>query len=200
MPLKRNFRKLAQRKTSHKPHSSLIKMLRDSISGVSLRRFTLEDKPSLIKMANNWNIVKNLSDAFSQPYTEEDADQFIQSSIDVVPTTRFCIEKNGEYVGNIGLHPDSDIYRKNAEIGYFIGEAFWGQGIATQAIKMMVEYGFKELKIHRIQAGVFDYNGASRKVLEKAGFEYEGTAKDGVFKDGKFYDELKFGILNPFEK
>ncbi len=169
-------------------------------TGVSLRKFKLEDKQGLIELANNPNIAKNLRDGFPHPYTEEDADNFIQSSIESEPTTRFCIEKNGAYVGNVGLHPDSDIYRKNAEIGYFIGEPFWGQGIASQAIKMMVEYGFKELKLHRIQAGVFDYNVASRKVLENAGFEYEGTAKEAIFKHGKFYDELKFGILNPYEK
>lgn len=170
--------------------------LTDFQTGISLRQFTPNDKQALIELANNWNIAKNLRDGFPHPYTEKDADKFILDSMEATPTTRFCIEKDGVYVGNVGLHPDSDIYRMNAEIGYFIGEPFWGQGIATQAIKMMVEYGFNELKLHRIQAGVFDYNTRSRRVLENAGFEYEGRAKEAVFKNGAFFDELKFGIVN----
>ena len=166
-------------------------------SGVTLREFESTDIDRLVELANNSSIASNLRDGFPHPYTNEAAEKFIKDAQEANPPRRFCIEKNGIYVGNIGLHPDMDIYRMNAEIGYFIGEPFWGQGIASQAVKMMVDYGFRMLKMNRIEAGVFDYNIASRKVLENAGFEYEGTAKQSVLKNGTFHDEFKFAILNP---
>ncbi|MDG1331220.1 MAG: GNAT family protein [Crocinitomicaceae bacterium] len=136
-----------------------------------------------------------MRDGFPHPYTIEAAEKFIADTQSTHPPTRLCIEKDGVYVGNIGLHPSTDIYRKNAEIGYFIGENFWGQRIASQAVIMMVDYGFEKLQINRIEAGVFDYNIGSRKVLENAGFQYEGTSRQSVFKNGKYHDELKYGIL-----
>jgi RimJ/RimL family protein N-acetyltransferase len=95
--------------------------LHDNDSGISLREFTMEDREVLVSLANNANIANNLRDGFPHPYTLEAADQFINEARASNPTTRFCIEKNGVYVGNIGLHPNTDIYRMNAEIGYFIG-------------------------------------------------------------------------------
>lgn len=170
--------------------------LTDAQTGITLREFTHKDRDALVALANNLNIANNLRDGFPHPYTLENADKFIEDAQSWDPPRRFCIEKNGKYVGNIGLHPNSDIYRMNAEIGYFIGEPFWGQGIASQAVKMMVAYGFEHLNLHRIEAGVFSYNIASAKVLENAGFQFEGTAKESVFKNGKFGDELKYGIVN----
>lgn len=172
----------------------------DEHSGVTLRKFQTEDRERLMILANNENISNNLSDGFPSPFTLEAADKFISESRAADPLTRLCIEKNGVYVGNVGLHPRSDIYRMSAEIGYFIGEPYWGQGIASQAIKMMVKYGFGQLNIHRIEAGVFSYNIASAKALENAGFVFEGTAKGSIFKNGSYYDELKYGIVNPNSK
>lgn len=166
-------------------------------SGVALRKIRIEDRERLVHLANNPNVAGNLRDDFPHPYTIEDADHFIHHAQAANPTLRFCIEKNDVYVGNIGIHPQEDIYRKSAEIGYFIGEEYWGQGIASQAVKMIVAYGFEQLDYHRIQAGVFAYNIASKKVLESAGFFYEGAAVDAVFKNGEYYDELKFGKINP---
>ncbi|MFK7786531.1 MAG: GNAT family N-acetyltransferase [Crocinitomicaceae bacterium] len=168
----------------------------DEHTGISLREFRSEDKARLIELANNANIANNLRDGFPHPYTLEAAEQFIKDSQSSNPTTRFCIEKDGVYVGNIGLHPDTDIYRMNAEIGYFVGEPYWGKGIASQAVKLMVTYGFDHLNVHRIGGGVFSYNVASAKVLENAGFEYEGKLKQAVFKNGVFYDELRYGIVS----
>ena len=170
--------------------------LTDLQTGITLREFRNDDRDALIELANNVNIANNLRDGFPHPYTIEAASKFLSDAQSANPATRLCIEKDGIYVGNIGLHPDSDIYRMNAEIGYFIGERYWGQGIASQAVKMMVLYGFEQLKLHRIEAGVFSHNIASTKVLENAGFSFEGKLKDAVFKNGKFYDELLYGIVN----
>ena len=169
----------------------------DTTTGISLRRILESDRGRLATLANNPNIACNLRNDFPHPYTLEHADKFIENASTATPTLRFCIEKNSLYVGNIGLHPQEDIYERNAEIGYFIGEPHWGQGIATQAVKLIVNYGFKELDIHRIFAGVFSYNSASRKVLENAGFIFEGASKDAVYKNGKYHDELRFAIINP---
>lgn len=166
-------------------------------SGVALRKIQHEDRRTLVTLANNPNIAYNLRDDFPHPYSLEDADHFIYHAQKASPTKRFCIEKNGTYVGNIGLHPQEDIYQKSAEIGYFIGEPFWGQGIGSEAVKLMVAYGFEQLNFHRIFAGVFSYNEGSKRILEKAGFSFEGSAKDAVFKNGVFYDEWRFGIINP---
>ncbi|MCR9172349.1 MAG: GNAT family N-acetyltransferase [bacterium] len=166
-------------------------------SGVALRKVQIEDRDQLVFLANNAKIANNLRNDFPHPYTIEDADNFIKSAQEADPTLRFCIEKDGVYVGNIGIHPQQDIYQKNAEIGYFIGEPYWGQGIASQAVKMIVAYGFEQLRYHRIYAGVFSYNTASKKVLENAGFTYEGSATESVYKNGQIFDELRYAILNP---
>ncbi|MDB2656417.1 GNAT family N-acetyltransferase [Crocinitomicaceae bacterium] len=168
-----------------------------SESGVALRKIQVEDRERLVVLANNPKVANNLRDDFPHPYTIEDADQFIMHAQAASPTLRFCIEKDGLYVGNIGIHPQEDIYLRNAEIGYFIGEGHWCQGIASQAVKMIVDYGFQQLDYHRIFAGVFSYNIASKKVLENAGFEYEGASIEAVYKNGEFFDELRFAIINP---
>lgn len=174
----------------------LMKLLHPQ-SGVALRKIQIEDRERLAHLANNPNVANNLLDDFPHPYSIEDADQFIKHAQAASPTLRFCIEKDGEYVGNIGLHPKEDVYKRSAEIGYFIGEEHWGQGIATHAVQLIVAYGFEQLDIHRIYAGVFSYNSASKKVLEKAGFDFEGASKEAIYKNGQLYDELRFAILNP---
>jgi RimJ/RimL family protein N-acetyltransferase len=168
-----------------------------SESGIVLRTIQFKDRERLVFLANNPKVANNLRDDFPHPYTIEDAEHFIKHAQAADPALRFCIEKEGVYVGNIGVHPQEDIYQRSAEIGYFIGEPFWGQGIATQAVKLIVEYGFHQLDYHRIFAGVFAYNGASRKVLENAGFQFEGASIDAIYKNGKFYDELRFARINP---
>lgn len=95
-------------------------------SGVALRKIQIEDRERLAHLANNPNVANNLLDDFPHPYSIEDADQFIKHAQAASPTLRFCIEKDGEYVGNIGLHPKEDVYKRSAEIGYFISEEHWG--------------------------------------------------------------------------
>lgn len=163
---------------------------------VTLRPFNNDDKASLIALANNKNISNNLFDTFPFLYTSEAANAFLKDAIETIPHQRLAITFNGEHVGNIGLHPLQDIYRNTAEIGYFVGEEFWGRGIATEALKQMIDYGFSELKLRRISAGIMDYNKASARVLEKVGFQFEGVSKWAILKNGVVCDEIRFGILN----
>ena len=102
----------------------------------------------------------------------------------------------GEIIGSIGLVLQSDVYKLTAEIGYWIGEPYWGKGITTKAVQLITEYGFNELGLVRIYTGVFDFNKASQKVLEKAGFKLESIFEKSVVKNNKICDEYRYGLIN----
>jgi ribosomal-protein-alanine N-acetyltransferase len=132
-----------------------------------LRPWKASDINSLIKYANNWNIAKNLTNQFPHPYTIQDGKAFIEYATKDEPIHIFAIEVNQEAVGGIGIHPQSDIFIKNAEIGYWLGEPFWGHGIVSKAIKQIVQFGFSTFDIERIFARPYGTNVASQKILEK---------------------------------
>ena len=162
---------------------------------IKLRSFELTDIDRLAEIANNRNISINLRDGFPFPYTVIDAKNFIRNCMKQNPNTTFAIEYEGEYVGNIGLVKGTDIYRKSAEIGYFIGEPYWNKGIVTQAVNLITAFGFEILDIERIHTGVFDYNLASQRVLEKCGFQREGLFRKSIFKAGRICDEIRYSKL-----
>lgn len=168
------------------------------VSGeIRLRPFRLSDADKLAEMANNKKISRNLRDGFPHPYTHEDAITFIRHCLEMHYDTFFAIEFRGEHVGNISLSPCGDVYRKSAEIGYFIAEPFWNKGIASAAVNMIVQFGFTSLGLMRIQTGVYEYNPASQRVLEKCGFVKEGVFKKAIYKERKLWDEVRYAILNP---
>ena len=150
----------------------------------------------MAELSNNEKIARNLRDGFPNPYTLRDAENFIAKFIDLEPVTFFAIEYNGEYAGNISLVPGQDVYRKSAEIGYFLGEPYWNKGIATIAVKLITDYGFNVLGIVRIHTGIFEYNTASMRVLEKCGFEKEGIFKKSIFKHNRLWDEVRYAKIN----
>lgn len=153
----------------------------------------------MARIANNAKIAANLRDGFPHPYTEGDAEKFILFATHDKKSKVFAIEWEGLHVGNVGLHRKEDIYKDTAEIGYFIGEDYWGKGIATSAVALAVRYGFEEMDLRRIDAGVFDYNVGSMRVLEKCGFQKEGIARHAAFKLGKVLDEHRFAIVRDEE-
>lgn len=136
-----------------------------------------------------------MRDVFPHPYTLEKAIAFTETINDINPGRVFAIVADGAQVGCIGIFPKDDIYKMNAEVGYWVGEPFWGKGIATQALKLIVEFGFTSLGINRMYASVFAPNKASAKVLKKAGFVYEGTQRQSVYKNGEYLDELFYGLV-----
>lgn len=164
---------------------------------IVLRSLRIKDAKRLADLANNEKVSRNLRDGFPNPYTEADAENFLQKFSNQDPVTFFGIDYNGEYVGNISLVPCQDIYRMSAEIGYFIGEPYWNKGIVTTAVNLISEYGFSHLGIVRIQTGIFEYNTASQRVLEKCGFVKEGIFRKSVFKQGKLWDEVRYAKLKP---
>jgi RimJ/RimL family protein N-acetyltransferase len=163
---------------------------------VRLRPLLPSDASRLAQLANNEKVAINLRDAFPHPYTLKDAEEFIARVNAMDPPTIFAIIYNDEHVGNIGLARLSDAYRMTAEVGYFIGEPYWGKGIATEALRQVTEFGFRELGLARIHTGVFEYNPASMRVLEKCGFERDGLFRKAVLKNGKLWDEVRYSILN----
>lgn len=166
-----------------------------SSGDVLLRRLTIDDMPGMAKLANNKKIAINLRDGFPHPYSLEDAMKFFNMIQKLDPNGIFAIEYKGEYVGNISLVKGTDVYRNSAEIGYFLGEPYWNKGIMTQAVKLITEYGFDKLGLVRIHTGVFSFNLASQKVLEKCGYLIEGVFKDAITKDGQIWDEVRYAKL-----
>ncbi len=160
----------------------------------TLRPFKLNGIESLVKNANNYKIAANLTNQFPHPYTRETGEAFIKMATKHSPPTILAIEINGQASGGIGLHLQSDIHIKNAELGYWLAESYWGQGIMTKAVKHIVNYGFKNLDITRIFARPFGTNIASQKVLKNAGFVLEGKFKDTIYKNGEYLDELIYAI------
>jgi [ribosomal protein S5]-alanine N-acetyltransferase len=161
----------------------------------TLRAWAAGDEVSLVRHANNRNVWRNLRDAFPHPYTAADAKRWIETANPTTPITNFAIVVDGAAVGGIGLVLREDVFRRSAEIGYWLGEEFWGRGIATEAVRAVTDYAFATFDLCRLYAGVFDWNPASSRVLEKAGYELEARMKKSVTKDGETIDELIYSIV-----
>ena len=161
----------------------------------TIRPWRTGDEDSLVRHANNPKIWRNLRDAFPHPYTLENAQWWIGVAGSADPITSFAIEVQGEAAGAIGLILKDDVFRRSAEIGYWLGEEFWGRGIVTEALQAMTDYAFATWDLCRISAGVFEWNPGSARVLEKAGYEFEARSQKAVTKDGETIDELIYVIL-----
>ena len=161
----------------------------------TIRPWRLDDAQLLAKHANNRKVWLGLRDLFPHPYTIDDAHEFLRRAISELPTTNFCIEVNGGAVGGIGIRLGQDVHRHAAEFGYWLGEEFWGRGIMTEAVAAFNDFCFEEFQLRRIYAEPFANNFASARVLEKAGFAFEGRLKNNVLKDGKLLDSLVYAWI-----
>lgn len=137
----------------------------------------------------------NVRDHFPHPYLRGDAVRWVQHASHNLLQNVFAIVVNGNAVGSIGLVPKNDVYRKSMEIGYWLGEDFWGKGITTEAVGAVSNYAFDQFDIVRLYADVFDWNTASIRVLEKNGYQFEARLKNAVFKDGKIADALIYAKI-----
>ncbi|PSR53338.1 GNAT family N-acetyltransferase [Adhaeribacter arboris] len=163
-----------------------------TLTTCTIRYWQLGDELALAKHANNYNIWINLRNSFPYPYTLQDAQNWIILANAIEPVTNFALEVNGEAVGGIGLVLQPDVYSKSAEIGYWLSEIYWNRGIVTEALKAMTKYGFEILKLERMYAAVFDWNLKSARVLEKAGYHFEGKLLKSVYKNGQLIDSLLY--------
>lgn len=156
---------------------------------IVLRTWQKHDAQELAALANNRNIWNNVRDALPSPYTVMDALQWIAHVNQQNPVLNFAVANNGKVVGSIGCMPKEDISRKTIEIGYFIGEPYWGKGFATEAVKQLVDFINIRLDIVRIEAHVFASNKASMAVLRRNGFYLEAIHRKAVFKNNELIDD-----------
>jgi [ribosomal protein S5]-alanine N-acetyltransferase len=161
----------------------------------NLRNLEKDDLHLLTSYANNPKIAINLRNGFPNPYTSENAFFFYNMIEAQNPKTFFAIEHQNNFCGMISLAQLSDVYCKTAEIGYWLAEPYWNQGIMTSAVKLIVEWGWKNMDIIRIHTGVYSYNPSSAKVLEKAGFTFECEFINSIYKNGILANELRYSIL-----
>jgi ribosomal-protein-alanine N-acetyltransferase len=161
----------------------------------TLRAWQPGDEESLVHHANNKKVWINLRDSFPHPYTASDALSWIQKASAETPQRNFAIVVHGKAVGAIGFILKEDVYRRSAEIGFWLGEEFWGQGIVTEALSAVTEYAFANFDFCRLYACVFEWNPASMRVLEKAGYNLEARLKKAVTKEGKTIDEFLYAIV-----
>jgi len=158
----------------------------------TVRPWRMDDAESLTRHANNRKVWLGLRDIFPHPYTTDDAREFLGKTITAQPTTNFCIDVDGAGVGGIGVRLGQDERRHTAGVGYWLGEEFWGRGIMTEAVGAFIDFCFENFPLCRISAEVFANNPASVRVLEKAGFTFEGRLRNNVVKDGKVLDSLLY--------
>ncbi|MCM1437970.1 MAG: GNAT family N-acetyltransferase [Roseburia sp.] len=164
---------------------------------VTLREWKESDAAALAELLSNKKILDNLRDGLPYPYTESDALDYINLCLSVDKTANFCfaIDFNGVLAGSIGVFRQENIHFKTAEIGYYVGEQFWGNGIATEAVRLACKHVFDSTDIVRIYAEPFAENIASCRVLEKNGFVSEGILRKNAYKNGNFRDMKMFALV-----
>ncbi len=166
-----------------------------SLDTCVIRSFRLEDAASLARYANNHRIWRNLRDSFPHPYSLDDAHQYISRINDQSLETVFAIEVDSQAVGSIGVRVKEDVERVTGELGYWLGEPFWGRGLMTDVVRAYTEFALRKFALRRLEAGVYAWNPASARVLEKSGYTLEGTLRRSVIKDGQVIDRLMYACL-----
>lgn len=165
------------------------------LSTCTVRSLRRTDAPSIARYGNNRDIWLNLKDRFPYPYELHDAELFIDDVLAHDREMTFAIDVGGEAVGVIGFESHGEIWRHAVEAGYWLGAPFWGRGILTEALRATTDWAFDHWEINRVWAGIFAWNEASARVLEKAGFVFEARLRKGAIKDGVVVDELIYAMI-----
>jgi RimJ/RimL family protein N-acetyltransferase len=161
----------------------------------TLRDWRKGDESSLVRHANNPNVARDLADVFPHPYTLDDAFAWVARHAGIEPPTQFAIEIDASAVGGIGLIIGSGLHSRSAEIGYWLGEDYWGRGIMSGVVRAVTHYAFETFDLAHVFAGTFERAAGSRRVLEKAGFILEGRLRQHVTKNGETMDDFIYGIV-----
>jgi ribosomal-protein-alanine N-acetyltransferase len=161
-----------------------------------VRQWQMSDAESLVRHADNINVARQLRDRFPHPYTRANAGIFLKAATSAAEPSNLAIDVTGEAVGAIGYVPGIDVERYSAEIGYWLGESYWGRGIATEALLLMTEYVFTTGNLLRLFALPFADNPASTRVLEKAGFVREAVLRSSSVKYGQPRDQALYARIN----
>lgn len=162
--------------------------------GFRVRRWRAEDASSLLRHANDEQVSVGLSDHFPWPYTFADADAFLQGRV-IGTADALAIEIDGAAVGGIGMHRGVDVHRHVAEIGYWLGRAYWGRGLMSRIVLAWRDHLFSTHDYHRLEAKVYSNNPASAHLLEKCGFVREGVKREAALKRGEILDVWMYAIL-----
>ncbi|MGI6014291.1 MAG: GNAT family N-acetyltransferase [Oscillospiraceae bacterium] len=162
-----------------------------------IRKWRIADKYDLAKNLNNKNVLNNLRNGLPYPYTAEDAEDYIRAmlSADTDTTFAFAITLDDKVIGSIGVFRQENIHNRTAEMGYYIGEPYWGNGYMTNIVKQVCRYIFKHTDIIRIYAEPFAHNIASCRVLEKAGFLCEGVLRSNAIKCENIVDMKMYALI-----
>ena len=162
-----------------------------------VRPYLVSDAEAMALEANNTNVSKYMTIGFPAPYTLDHAHGWINLSNSATPTTDFAIVKrDGALVGSIGLKVRTDIEARTMELGYWIGEAHWGQGLATEVVRGFTRWAFESKpELLRLEAGVFEGNEGSIRVLTKSGYTLEGLRRNAACKNGKVFGIHMLSIL-----
>lgn len=171
--------------------SNIIEMLLE-LGDLHIRPWRRSDLDALLRYASNAKIAANLRDQFPHPYTRRDALDYLNYVRDMEVPMAFALEYAGVAIGGIGFKLGVDISRLSVEMGYWLGEPFWGRGIATRAVRASSEWAFDSYKVVRVFATVFAHNTASIRVLEKSGFAREGILRRSAIKNGEILDQIMY--------
>ena len=163
---------------------------------VLLRQWHQSDLPSLLRIADNPRVAANMRDVFPHPYTRDDGIEWLERATSQLAGLNWAIVVEGQVAGGIGLMPQSDINAGTAEIGYWLGEPFWGRGLATDAVRTLTEHAFSRLNLRRLFATVFAHNTASCRVLEKAGYKREALLRRAAVKRGVVTDQILYARVD----
>ena len=166
-----------------------------AIEGAQLRPWRRGDAADLARQANNRKVWINLRDSFPHPYTTADAEQWIGFAAAERPPTHFAITMRDAVAGGIGFALQSDVHRRSAEVGFWLGEEYWGRGIATAALEAVTTFAFGSFDLCRLYAFVYEWNAASMRVLEKAGYAREACLRRAVIKDGRTVDQYLYALV-----
>jgi RimJ/RimL family protein N-acetyltransferase len=162
-----------------------------------VRSWQASDVGSLVVQANNRNVWLSLRDRFPHPYTRSDGQDYIRLARSMDPESFFAIAVDDHAIGSIGFALQADVERVSAEVGYWLGEAFWGRGIATDALRAITRYAIEQHGFTRLFAVPFAGNTASCRVLEKAGYVLEARLRRSAIKDGIVTDQLQYAFHPP---
>lgn len=165
------------------------------LGDLQIRDWRKDDLECLLRYANNPKIAANLRDQFPHPYTRRDGVEYLNYVRTMDIAMSFAVEFAGEAIGGIGFKQGTDIARLSMEMGYWLGEPFWGRGFTTRAVSAVSDWAFDNYKVVRIFAMVFANNLASMRVLEKSGFQREGILRRSAIKSGVILDQVMYAKL-----
>jgi ribosomal-protein-alanine N-acetyltransferase len=161
-----------------------------------LRAYRPDDVDALLAIADDPLVTRWMTAGFPHPYTRADALAWIEKASAEDPTDNFAIEVGGTLAGSVGIRPLHGEHAGTAMFGYWLGRGFWGRGIATDAASALARHALRTRGLRRIEASVFAANGASARVLEKAGFSLEARQRESyVGRDGTVSDALLYARL-----